>query len=168
MHKYVVILLFFACNEGSQPTTPYTISETLNITEREASKLEKLPANFFENLEVDSWKDLTDLQESVERLATLNKKSIGTNLINLRGRTKRMVKSEYPEPFNIPAVKSRVKVLQMQSGKCLYFTRHYSEDSLQGALDMLYDQYNFLIKRIRSVGEDDEVLSQVKLLEINP
>ena len=168
MHKYVVILLFFACNEGSQPTTPYTISETLNITEREASKLEKLPANFFENLEVDSWKDLTDLQESVERLATLNKKSIGTNLINLRGRTKRMVKSEYPEPFNIPAVKSRVKVLQMQSGKCLYFTRHYSEDSLQGALDMLYDQYNFLIKRIRSVGEDDEVLSQVKTLEINP
>ena len=93
---------------------------------------------------------------------------IGTNLINLRGRTKRMVKSEYPEPFNIPAVKSRVKVLQMQSGKCLYFTRHYSEDSLQGALDMLYDQYNFLIKRIRSVGEDDEVLSQVKTLEINP
>ena len=168
MHKYVVILLFFACNEASQPTTPYTISETLNITEREASKLEKLPANFFENLEVDSWKDLTDLQESVERLATLNKKSIGTNLINLRGRTKRMVKSEYPEPFNIPAVKSRVKVLQMQSGKCLYFTRHYSEDSLQGALDMLYDQYNFLIKRIRSVGEDDEVLSQVKTLEINP
>ena len=168
MHKYVVILLFFACNDPTQPKTPSTLSETLNITERKASTLEKLPANFFENLEIDSWKDLTDLQESVERLATLNKKSIGTNLINLRGRTKRMVKSEYPEPFNIPAVKSRVKVLQMQSGKCLYFTRHYSEDSLQGALDMLYDQYNFLIKRIRSVGEDDEVLSQVKTLEINP
>ena len=168
MHKYVVILLFFACNDPTQPKTPSTLSETLNITERKASTLEKLPANFFENLEIDSWKDLTDLQESVERLATLNKKSIGTNLINLRGRTKRMVKSEYPEPFNIPAVKSRVKVLQMQSGKCLYFTRHYSEDSLQGALDVLYDQYNFLINRIRSVGEDNEVLSQVKPLEINP
>ena len=56
----------------------------------------------------------------------------------------------------------------MQSDKCLYFTRHYTEDSLQGALDKLYDQYNFLIKRIRSAGEEDEVLSQVKLLEINP
>ena len=168
MHKYLVILFFLACNETTQPATSFPVSETLNITERDAITLEKLPSNFFENLEIDSWKDLTDLQESVERLATLNKKSIGTNLINLRGRTKRMVKSEYPDPFNIPAVKSRVKVLQMQSGKCLYFTRHYSEDSLQGALDMLYDQYNFLIKRIRSVGEDDEVLSQVKTLEINP
>ena len=168
MHKYVVILLFFACIYPTQPTTPLTVSETLNITERETTTLEKLPANFFENLEIDSWKDLTDLQESVERLATLNTKSIGTNLINLRGRTKRMVKSEYPDPFNIPAIKSRIKVLQMQSDKCLYFTRHYTEDSLQGALDKLYDQYNFLIKRIRSAGEEDEVLSQVKLLEINP
>jgi hypothetical protein len=168
MHKYVVILLFFACNNPTQPTTPLTVSETLNITERETTTLEKLPANFFENLEIDSWKDLTDLQESVERLATLNTKSIGTNLINLRGRTKRMVKSEYPDPFNIPAIKSRIKVLQMQSDKCLYFTRHYTKDSLQGALDKLYDQYNFLIKRIRSAGEEDEVLSQVKLLEINP
>tara|TARA_A100001015_G_scaffold121120_1_gene134285 strand:- start:450 stop:923 length:474 start_codon:yes stop_codon:yes gene_type:complete len=156
------------CNNPTQPTTPLTVSETLNITERETTTLEKLPANFFENLEIDSWKDLTDLQESVERLATLNTKSIGTNLINLRGRTKRMVKSEYPDPFNIPAIKSRIKVLQMQSDKCLYFTRHYTEDSLQGALDKLYDQYNFLIKRIRSAGEEDEVLSQVKLLEINP
>tara|TARA_A100001011_G_C13860001_1_gene654487 strand:- start:90 stop:596 length:507 start_codon:yes stop_codon:yes gene_type:complete len=168
MYKYLVILLLFACNDATQPATSSTVSETLNITERDAITLEKLPANFFENLEIDRWEDLKDLQESVERLATLNTKSIGTNLINLRGRTKRMVKSEYPEPFNIPAVKSRVKVLQMQSDKCLYFTRHYSEDSLQGALDMLYDQYNFLINRIRSVGEDNEVLSQVKLLEINP
>ena len=168
MHKYVVILLFFTCNDPTQPKTPSTLSETLNITERKASTLEKLPANFFENLEIDSWKDLTDLQESVERLATLNTKSIGTNLINLRGRTKRMVKSKCPDPFNIPAIKSRIKVLQMQSDKCLYFTRHFTEDSLQGSLDKLYDQYNFLIKRIRSAVEEDEVLSQVKLLEINP
>ena len=168
MHKYVVILLFFGCNEVSQSTTPFNISETLNIIEREATTLEKLPANFFENLEVDSWKDLMDLQESVERLATLNTKSISTNLINLRGRTKRMVKSEYPDPFNIPAIKSRIKVLQMQSDKCLYFTRNYTKDSLQGALDKLYDHYNFLIKRISSAGEEEMVLSQVKHFEINP
>ena len=92
MHKYVVILLFLACNDATLPASSSTVSETLNITERDAITLEKLPSNFFENLEIDSWKDLTDLQESVERLATLNKKSISTNLINLRGRTKRMVK----------------------------------------------------------------------------
>ena len=28
MHKYVVILLFFACNDPTQPTTPLTVSET--------------------------------------------------------------------------------------------------------------------------------------------
>lgn len=159
MCKYFsVFLLFVACQQSPKAIAVTTSSDTTSIEQPTDIDLLKLPPQFLSDLGIDSWEDLTDLQESIENLATLNQNSINIYLINLRGLTKKMDKYQFPDPFNIPPIKSRLKVLQMQADKCLYFTRHYKKDSLPVALEQLYKYYNALMGRIISLNEENQAL----------
>ncbi|MGB1021065.1 MAG: hypothetical protein ACPGVF_08170, partial [Flavobacteriaceae bacterium] len=94
MCKYVIVfLLFIACQQNPKNLAPTTTSDTTIIEQNNEIDLRKLPPQFLSDLAIDSWEDLTDLQESVENLATLNKKSISIYLINLRGLTQKMDKN---------------------------------------------------------------------------
>lgn len=166
MCKYVIVfLLFIACQQNPKNLAPTTTSDTTIIEQNNEIDLRKLPPQFLSDLAIDSWEDLTDLQESVENLATLNKKSISIYLINLRGLTQKMDKNQFPDPFNIPPIKSRLKVVQMQVDKCLYFTRYYKEDSLVVALEQLYNHYNAFLDRIISLSEEKQALPNVSVKE---
>lgn len=169
MYKYLgIFLLLLACQENPQPAVAATTSDTLTLSSTTYAPLQQLPANFLENLDIDSWQDLADLQKGVENLATLNIESISVYLINLRGHTQKMGQNPFPDPFNIPPIRSRLKVLQMQAAKCLYFTRHYKEDSLQPALGQLFEHYNSFLNRIISVREETEAMPEAPAKEKQP
>ncbi len=166
MRKFIgLLLIFIACEQRSKPVTSPTVSDTLAIEQPEFVEIQKLPAQFLADQGIDSWENLNDLQESVEKLSTLNQESISIYLINLRGLTQKMNQNEFPDPFNISPIKSRLKVIQMQADKCLYFTRHYKKDSLSMSLVQLYNHYNAFVARIISASEETQALPQSSTTE---
>jgi hypothetical protein len=62
-----------------------------------------------------------------------------------------------PRELEIPQIKSRLKVVEMQVQKARYFTQHYKTDSLIPSLSLLYQYYNgFILRMVALQNENQE------------
>jgi hypothetical protein len=84
----------------------------------------------------------------MDRLKELDLRDVEVNIIGLSGLLKDLISGNLPEEFETPQIRSRLKVVKMQSQKSRYFTRHYKKDSLIPSLKALYGHYNALISRM--------------------
>ena len=55
----------------------------------------------------------------------------------------------------MPQIRSRLKVVEMQVQKSLYFTQHFREDSLIPSLNTIYVFYNALVSRMNTLEEEN-------------
>ena len=93
----------------------------------------------------------------MDRLKEMDIRDIELNIIGLSSRLKDLISQDLPGGFETPQIRSRLKVVQMQTQKSRYFTRHYKKDSLLPSLRALYYHYNVLILRMIVLKEDENV-----------
>ena len=97
----------------------------------------------------------------MERLKELNFDGIQVDLIALSSHIKKLRSGPLPRELEIPQIKSRLKVVEMQVQKARYFTQHYKADSLIPSLSLLYQYYNgFILRMVALQNENQEFESK--------
>jgi len=105
---------------------------------------------------LEEWEEVENLHESMERLKELNFDGVEVDLLALSSRVKKMRSGALPKKLDVPQLKSRLKVVEMQVQKARYFTQHYKKDSLLPALSLLYAYYNSFVSRMSSLKNEDQ------------
>lgn len=144
-------LFFAACGEKN------TFLETKSTSEQKGNsgtplkgefQLVAYPEALLKENGLEEWEHFQNLHESMERLKSLDLRKVEVNILALSSRIKTILDKPIPGGFETPQVRSRFKVIYMQTQKANYFTRHYKKDSLVPALQNLYENYNALIDRM--------------------
>lgn len=165
--RYFVLFLFCitACKNGKPVES--TVSGTLANNEETSSPLTaqfdlvEYPEALLKENGLEEWEEFVDLYEALERLKELDLRDVGVNIIGISARIKKIVSDTLPGGFETPQIRSRFKVVQMQTQKARYFTKHYKEDSLIPSLKTLYGHYNALLLRMQVLKQEEStVVSQ--------
>ena len=160
----LLTILLWSCN-GKKNEQAFTSSDTTQITldslHPPQLNLISYPKEFLVDFELEEWEAFEKLHESMERLKELNFDGIDVDLIALSTRVKNLRSDPLPRKVELPQIKSRLKVLEMQVQKARYFTQHYKADSLVPALDLLYEYYNAFVVRMTALeNENQEFISE--------
>ena len=158
----LLILSLMACNSNVQNTkqTKDTARDSAVITtSKSIVDIKKLPEDFFANNNVEKWENFTRFNEAIEDLTALNTDDIEVFLEEILIKTKELQTGTIPKEFDTPQIRGRMKLVQMQTMKSIYFTKHYTEDSLDNSLDKLYQFYNVLLDRMISLTEEENIFS---------
>lgn len=124
-------------------------------------ELTKYPKEFISDYELEDWEGFEKLHQSMERLKELNFDGIQVDLIALSSHIKKLRSGPLPRKLEIPQIKSRLKVVEMQVQKARYFTQHYKADSLIPSLSLLYQYYNgFILRMVALQNENQEFESK--------
>ena len=116
-----------------------------------------LQTRFKEN-GLEEWEEFIDLYDSFERLKELDLRDVQVNIIGISARVKKLVSNSLPGGFETPQIRSRLKVVQMQTQKSRYFTKYYKEDSLVPSLKKLYENYNALLERMQVLKQEESTV----------
>ncbi|OUW34757.1 MAG: hypothetical protein CBD39_03390 [Flavobacteriaceae bacterium TMED179] len=164
MKNYFFLLSLFlviACGEGNKLKDSSSDSIKNNIGEElisdENFELVDYPEDFLKENGLEEWEDFRNLHKAMDRLKEMDIRDIELNIIGLSSRLKDLISQDLPGGFETPQIRSRLKVVQMQTQKSRYFTRHYKKDSLLPSLRALYYHYNVLILRMIVLKEDENV-----------
>ena len=158
----LLILSLMACNSSVQNTkqTKDTARDSVVITtSKSIVDIKKLPEDFFANNNVEKWENFTRFNEAIEDLTALNTDDIEVFLEEILIKTKELQTGAIPKEFDTPQIRGRMKLVRMQTMKSIYFTKHYTEDSLDNSLDKLYQFYNVLLDRMISLTEEENIFS---------
>tara|TARA_Y100000389_G_scaffold193620_1_gene222573 strand:+ start:4156 stop:4710 length:555 start_codon:yes stop_codon:yes gene_type:complete len=66
------------------------------------------------------------------------------------------------DPYEVPAVKSRLRVVKTHLLRSRYYTQEEDIESLNSALNDLFDSYNILLMRIDDIAQNDIDLEKNK------
>ena len=160
-HFFLVLcfLISVRCNQTETDTSQFnSTSTTSNSSTLELPMVElaPYPEGFLKDNGLEEWEDFSKLHESMERLKELNFKDVEVDLIALSSRINKLILADLPPPLEVPQIRSRFKVVQMQVLKSRYFTQHYKSDSLTPSIVLIYDYYNALISRFNTLYEGEE------------
>ena len=72
----------------------------------------------------------------------LDFRNVDIEILKLSKSLKKLLSKKLPKEFEKPQIRSRLKVVFMQSQKSYYFTKHFKKDSLIPSLKELYKSYN--------------------------
>ena len=160
----LIVIAFSGCNDnknGTGLTSTDTTEIELTPSNETSLNLVDYPKEFLIANELEEWEGFEKLHESMERLKELNFDGIDVDLIALSTRVKNSRSDPLPRKVELPQIKSRLKVLEMQVQKARYFTQHYKADSLVPALDLLYEYYNAFVVRMTALeNENQEFISE--------
>jgi hypothetical protein len=67
------------------------------------------------------------------------------------------------DPYEVPAVKSRLRVVKTHLLRSRYYTQEEDMESLNSALNDLFDSYNILLMRIDDIAQNDVDLKKTSL-----
>ena len=160
-YLFFVYSLLFLISCTNQKQQLGTVSSTLVEQTRDSIpkpefELIAYPEEFLTAYELEEWEAFRNIYESMSRLKELNVEDVEVDLIALSARIKEMRTNPLPDLLNIPQITSRLKVVDMQTQKSRYFTRHYKSDSLVPSLQLLYQYYNDLVSRMISLKDEDQ------------
>ena len=163
LNRTVFLMLFFvfyiSCTNMQQQTgtvTPTLVEKSIDSIKKTDFNLIAYPEEFLKANELDEWESFISIYESMTRLNELNVEGIEVDLLALSARVKDMRKNPLPKNLNVPQIRSRLKVVDMQIQKSRYFTRHYKADSLIPSLNLLYEYYNAFVSRMVSLQDEDQ------------
>ena len=117
-------------------------------------ELVNYPEELLKENGLEEWEDFRNLYESLNRLRNLDLRSVEVNILTLSSRLKTLLSKNLPGGFEKPQIRSRLKVVQMQTQKSRYFTKHYKKDSLVPSLKAVYSKYNSLIYRMMVLNDE--------------
>ena len=109
-------------------------STLLDPTKEIRFELIDYPKDFLEENGLQDWDEFKRLYDAMDRLKELDLRDVEVNIIGISALLNELVSDNLPDQFEIPQIRSRLKVVQMQAQKSRYFTRHYKKDSLIDAL----------------------------------
>ena len=162
---FVMVIVFSSCNSNKSKNA-IVASETNELVLDSLSspklKLTPYPKEFLKAYELEEWEDYEKLYESMERLKELNFDGIEVDLIALSSRIKELRSGSLPRKLEVPQIKSRLKVVEMQVQKARYFTKHYKKDSLIPSLILLYEYFNGFVSRMESIEKEDQEFENIK------
>ena len=159
----LMVIVFSSCNSNKNAITVSQTTElVLDSLSSPKLKLIPYPEEFIEAYELEEWKDFEKRYESMERLKELNFDGIEVDLIALSSRIKQLRSGSLPRKLEVPQIKSRLKVVEMQVQKARYFTKHYKKDSLIPSLILLYEYFNGFVSRMKSLEKEDQEFENIK------
>ena len=153
---FIINLLLISCQNIVREET--TTNRNPNQKEKSMEvKLELVsyPEVFMKENGLEEWEEFKNLYESLERMKELDFRDIEVNVLALSSRIKNLLSKQMPGGFDTPQIRSRMKVVQMQTQKVKYFTKYYKKDSLIPSLKNLYKQYNSVIDRMLTHREEE-------------
>ena len=164
MHFYIsniflCIILFLSCkNHGIQNSNDSKeILESHNQNQSNSKvdfKLSDYPEEIIKNYEIENWDEFKNLHDLLNQLRILDFRNVDLEILNLNKILKDLLSKKLPEKFEKPQIRSRLKVVFMQSQKSYYFTKHFKEDSLISSLEELYKSYNSMISRMNNLEDE--------------
>ena len=113
------------------------------------SNIKVLDTTLFSN------RNFSKFKESIEALEDLNKITIDEYLFAAIVASSAVINSQLPKDFEIPAVKSRLRVVKTNLLKSRFYAQQEDMESLTKTLDEVFESYNILLKRI-----DDLIVSE--------
>lgn len=160
--RFLLLVSIIGCDnltEVKEQSAADAVDSIVLSPPNSAVNIRKLPEDFFKKIEVEQWESFDDLQIAIEDLTKLNPEGVGVFLEGILNKTIELQKAPIPEVFDTPQIKSRMKLVQMQTMKSIYFTAHYTKDSLNNSLDQLYQFYNILLDRMLSLTAEEDIFS---------
>lgn len=152
--RFIVFSILFitACGEEKNLLEPNSSSEegknNLGKPLKGEFELVAYPETFLKENGLEEWEHFQNVYESMDRLKSLDLRKVEVNILALSTRIKNILDKQIPGGFETPQIRSRLKVVYMQTQKAKYFTRYYKNDSLIPSLQNLYENYNALINRM--------------------
>lgn len=154
-----VPLMFISCvgENELKGTISSTIEKStlLDPTKEIRFELIDYPKDFLEENGLQDWDEFKRLYDAMDRLKELDLRDVEVNIIGISGLLNELVSDNLPDQFEIPQIRSRLKVVQMQAQKSRYFTRHYKKDSLIPSIKFLYNYYNSIISRMITIKQEE-------------
>tara|TARA_B100000767_G_scaffold108025_1_gene103536 strand:- start:1269 stop:1790 length:522 start_codon:yes stop_codon:yes gene_type:complete len=168
-YLFLLLMILQSCNNTDQAVSSglkVDSKDSLTINQVINFNLIEYPGVFLKSEGLEEWQDFKKLHESLKRLSDLNLRDVQVDLLALSGRLKEVSKKTLPGTLEVPQIRSRLKVVEMQAQKSRYFTQYYREDSLIPSLNKLYESYNALVSRMTSLKAENAAVSQ-KIIEKN-
>jgi len=160
----ILAIIFSSCNNDKNKNGETASDKNEILLDSLSSpnfELIKYPKEFISDYELEDWEGFKKLHQSMERLKELNFDGIQVDLIALSSHIKKLRSGPLPSELEIPQIKSRLKVVEMQVQKARYFTQHYKADSLIPSLSLLYQYYNgFILRMVALQNENQEFESK--------
>ena len=164
MHFYIFniflfVILFLSCKnhrtQNSNDSKEIFESQNQNGSDSNIDfKLSDYPQDIIKNYELESWDEFKNLHNLLNQLRILDFRNVDLEILKLNKILKNLLSKKLPEKFEKPQIRSRLKVVFMQSQKSYYFTKHFKEDSLISSLEELYKSYNSMISRMNNLEDE--------------
>ena len=167
-YLFLLLMILQSCNNTDQVVSPSLQVESLDslkLNQVVNFNLIEYPAVFLKSKGLEKWEDFEKLHSTLKRLSELNLRDIQVDLLTLSARLKTVSKKSLPETLEVPQIRSRLKVVEMQAQKSRYFTQYYREDSLILSLNKLYESYNALVSRMTTLDAENAAVSQKNIKE---
>lgn len=154
------ILFIYSCgNKKTEVTNENVVQKDslvkIDLTNSE-NKIIYVPSNIkVLDTTLFSNRNFSKFKESIEALEDLNKITIDEYLFAAIVASSAVINSQLPKDFEIPAVKSRLRVVKTNLLKSRFYAQQEDMESLTKTLDEVFCSYNILLKRI-----DDLIVSE--------
>ena len=171
MSFYIRVLIISAtlCSSCKNPSKQ-------NIIAQEASKIENqkqinfnidlnlsdYPEKLIKNQDMENWEEFKNLYNLFNQFRNLDFRNVDIEILKLSKGLKKLLSKKLPKKFEKPQIRSRLKVVHMQSQKSYYFTKHFKNDSLIPSLKKLYKSYNAVISRMYDFEDESNELNLEK------
>ena len=158
-------LLMISCNSFTSKKTQQETTATNTITTQPSILLEEKTFYVPKNIEVlDSTlyksKPFLAFKSSFKSLNGLDPNDLELHLFAVLSTTNKLLSATLPANFEVPAVKSRLRVVKTQLLRCVYFSKEGDIKSLTLAIDDLFDSYDVLLKRVDDIALSEDALSE--------
>ena len=162
-YLFLLLMILQSCNNTNQVVSSglkVDSMDSLTLNQAINFNLIEYPGVFLRSEGLEEWQDFKKLHESLKRLSNLNLRDVQVDLLSLSVRLKEVSKKTLPGTLEVPQIRSRLKVVEMQAQKSRYFTQYYREDSLIPSLNKLYESYNALVSRMTTLDAENAAVSQ--------
>ena len=120
--------------------------------------LSDYPEKLLKNQGIDNWEEFKNLHNLFNQFRNLDYRNVDIEILKLSKSLKKLLSKKLPKKFEKPQIRSRLKVVHMQSQKSYYFTKHFKNDSLIPSLKKLFKSYNAVISRMYDFEDEKNEL----------
>ena len=120
--------------------------------------LSDYPEKLVKNQGIDNWEEFKNLHNLFDQFRNLDFRNVDIEILKLSKSLKKLLSKKLPKKFEKPQIRSRLKVVHMQSQKSYYFTKHFKNDSLIPSLKKLFKSYNAVISRMYDFEDEKNEL----------
>ena len=161
----LVAAMHFSCT-SSVDKKEESPKETIGIDKIERSQINVYALKSSPKIDtlLLSLDQFSEFKRTMEDLSKLNPLGIEPFLLEALLNCEKLLRTNFPYPFDVPDIKSRLKVVKTCLLKARYFSQEKNEQELNTNLKDLYQAYAAFLKRIEDYATE-EILPQDKVQE---